>query len=106
MDKRHAVSHGRVQDDPEFLFRDNYQRNGDYQSRAGLQWSMAICLAMDGETESKGERKCGTKDCSLAREHFRHLPDTRCTGRLSSPSVKSRSRLTQEISPASGLLTR
>ena len=54
----------------------------------------------------EGERKCGTKDCSLAREHFRHLPDTRCTGRLSSPSVKSRSRLTQEISPASGLLTR
>ena len=33
------------------------------------------------------------------REHFRHLPDTGCTARLSSPSVKSRSTLTQEISP-------
>ena len=31
----------------------------------GFKWSMAICLAMDGEMESKGERKCGTKDCSL-----------------------------------------
>ena len=72
----------------------------------GFNGQMAMGLAMDGVTESKGERKCGTKDCSLAREHFRHLPDTRCTGRLSSPSVKSRSRLTQEISPASGLLTR
>ena len=72
----------------------------------GFNGQMAMGLAMDGVMESKGERKCGTKDCSLAREHFRHLPDTRCTGRLSSPSVKSRSRLTQEISPASGLLTR
>ena len=40
------------------------------------------------------------------REHFRHLPDTGCTARLSSPSVKSRSTLTQEISPASGLQPR
>ena len=40
----------------------------------GFNGQMAMGLAMDGETESKGERKCGTKDCSLAREHFRHLP--------------------------------
>ena len=31
----------------------------------GFNGQMAMGLAMDGETESKGERKCGTKDCSL-----------------------------------------
>ena len=72
--------------------------------------AMVIDLVMDsdmdvGHGRLEEERKRGTDGC-LAREYFRHLPDTRCTGRLSSPSVKSRSRLTQEISPASGLQPR